>query len=123
MASKMAAAKFNTEEQIIFDNKVVALAGDGCLQEGVAVEAAASPGTRSRQPILIYDSNDVTLDAMAEATQRGYLPTLPSYVLTHTWSRMVMILMPLRQHTIRPEVPNRVNPSLSKSKPLLAAAS
>ena len=44
MASKMAAAKFNTEEHIIFDNKVVALAGDGCLQEGVAAEAAALAG-------------------------------------------------------------------------------
>ena len=70
MASKMAAAKFNTEEHIIFDNKVVALAGDGCLQEGVAAEAAALAGHLSLDNlILIYDSNDVTLDAMAEATQ------------------------------------------------------
>lgn len=70
MASKMAAAKFNTEEHIIFDNKVVALAGDGCLQEGVAAEAAALAGHLGLDNlILIYDSNDVTLDAMAEATQ------------------------------------------------------
>ena len=70
MASKMAAAKFNTEEHIIFDNKVVALAGDGCLQEGVAAEASALAGHLGLDNlILIYDSNDVTLDAMAEATQ------------------------------------------------------
>ena len=69
MASKMAAAKFNTEEHIIFDNKVVALAGDGCLR-GVAAEAAALAGHLGLDNlILIYDSTAVTLDAMAEATQ------------------------------------------------------
>ncbi len=70
MASKMAAAEFNTPEHTIFDNKVVALAGDGCLQEGVAAEAAALAGHLGLDNlILIYDSNDVTLDAMADATQ------------------------------------------------------
>ena len=70
MASKMAAAEFNTDEHVIFDNKIVALAGDGCLQEGVAAEAAALAGHLALDNlILIYDSNDVTLDAMADATQ------------------------------------------------------
>ncbi|MDE0819662.1 MAG: transketolase [Opitutales bacterium] len=70
MASKMAAAHFNTQEHTIFDNKVVVLAGDGCLQEGLTSEAAALAGhLRLDNLILIYDSNDVTLDAMAEVTQ------------------------------------------------------
>ena len=70
MASKMAAARFNTQEHTIFDNKVVVLAGDGCLQEGLTSEAAALAGhLRLDNLILIYDSNDVTLDAMAEVTQ------------------------------------------------------
>ena len=34
IAEKMAAAHFNTAEHVIFDHQVVALAGDGCLQEG-----------------------------------------------------------------------------------------
>ncbi len=70
IASKMAAAHFNTEEHTIFNNKVVVLAGDGCLQEGVAAEAASLAGhLKLDNLILIYDSNDVTLDAMADATQ------------------------------------------------------
>ena len=70
MASRMAAAHFNTEEHTIFDNKIIALAGDGCLQEGLTSEAAALAGHLGLDNfILIYDSNDVTLDAMADATQ------------------------------------------------------
>ncbi len=71
LSSKRAAAKFNTAEHTIIDNKVIALAGDGCLQEGVAQEAIAFAGQNELDNlILIYDSNDVTLDAMAEVTQR-----------------------------------------------------
>ena len=70
IASRLAAAKFNTTEHSIFDHHVVCLAGDGCLQEGIASEAASLAGHLGLDNlILIYDSNDVTLDAMAEATQ------------------------------------------------------
>ena len=70
VSQKMAAAKFNTEKHTIFDSHIVCLAGDGCMQEGVAMEAAAFAGhLKLDNLILIYDSNDVTLDAMAIATQ------------------------------------------------------
>ncbi len=70
LAGKMAAARFNTDEHTIFDYRVVVLAGDGCLQEGVAAEASAFAGHfKLDNLILIYDSNDVTLDAMARETQ------------------------------------------------------
>lgn len=70
VSAKMAAAKFNTPEHTIFDQHIVALAGDGCLQEGVSAEAAAFAGHAGLDNlILIYDSNDVTLDAMADVTQ------------------------------------------------------
>jgi transketolase len=49
---------------------VVCVAGDGCLQEGVAHEAAEFAGHyKLDNLILIYDSNLVTLDAMANLTQ------------------------------------------------------
>lgn len=70
MAAKMAAANFNTKEHTIFDHHVVALAGDGCIQEGISAEACSFAGHNGLDNlILFYDSNDVTLDAMADKTQ------------------------------------------------------
>src|ERR1700680_3027805 len=70
VAMKMAAARFNTDEHRIFDQHAVCLAGDGCLQEGVSAEASAFAGHFGLDNlILIYDSNAVTLDAPATATQ------------------------------------------------------
>ena len=72
VSAKMAAARFNTAEHPIFDQHIVALAGDGCLQEGVSYEAASFAGHfHLDNLILFYDSNDVTLDAMAIKTQSG----------------------------------------------------
>ncbi len=70
MSGKRAAAVYNTAEHEIFNHNVVALAGDGCLQEGVAKEAIEFAGHNQLDNLtLIYDSNDVTLDAMADMTQ------------------------------------------------------
>jgi transketolase len=70
VSQQMAAAKYNTATHKIFDNHIVALAGDGCMQEGVAMEAIAFAGHfKLDNLILIYDSNDVTLDAMAKESQ------------------------------------------------------
>src|SRR6266480_1534765 len=70
VAVKMAAARFNTPEHRIFDQHCICLAGDGCMQEGVASEASAFAGHFGLDNlILIYDSNAVTLDAPATATQ------------------------------------------------------
>ncbi len=70
LSAKMAAAKYNTSEHVIFDQTIICLAGDGCLQEGIAAEAISFAGHVGLDNlILIYDSNDVTLDAMADVTQ------------------------------------------------------
>ena len=70
ISGKRAAARFNTAQHVIFDHHVVALMGDGCLQEGVAKEAIAFAGHNGLDNlVLIYDSNDVTLDAMADVSQ------------------------------------------------------
>jgi transketolase len=70
VAMKMVAARFNTDEHRIFDQHVICLAGDGCMQEGVASESSAFAGHFGLDNlILIYDSNAVTLDAMAKETQ------------------------------------------------------
>ena len=70
LSGQMSAARFNTPEHALFDYHVIALAGDGCMQEGVAMEAAAFAAHQKLDNlILFYDSNDVTLDAMANKTQ------------------------------------------------------
>ena len=70
ISGKRAAAVYNTDAHEIFNHHVVALAGDGCIQEGVAREAIEFAGHNKLDNLtLIYDSNDVTLDAMADVTQ------------------------------------------------------
>ena len=65
VSEKMAAARYNTEDHTIF-----ALAGDGCFQEGVSAESAAfAAHEKLDNLIVLYDSNEVTLDKMAEYTQ------------------------------------------------------
>merc|ERR1719298_349472 len=69
-AAKLAGSILNTPEHTIIDHHVVVLCGDGCLQEGVANEAVAFAGHEKLDNlILMYDSNGVTLDKMAEHTQ------------------------------------------------------
>jgi len=69
-ASKFMAATLNTPEHTIIDHNVVVLCGDGCLQEGIANEAVAFAGHEKLDNLIImYDSNGVTLDKMAEHTQ------------------------------------------------------
>jgi transketolase len=70
MSGQMAAARFNAPGHEIFNHHIICLAGDGCMQEGVAMEAVEFAGHQGLDNlILIYDSNDVTLDAMADKTQ------------------------------------------------------
>jgi transketolase len=70
ISGKMSEARFNTPTHRIFDHHVIVLAGDGCLQEGVAQESSALAGHLGLDNlILIYDSNNVTLDAMAPVSQ------------------------------------------------------
>ncbi len=70
MSQRIAAARYNTDEHTIIDSHTIALAGDGCLQEGVARESVAFAGHFGLDNlILIYDANDITLDAPADVTQ------------------------------------------------------
>lgn len=88
LSGKRAAAVYNTSEHTIFDHHVIALHGDGCLQEGVAKEAIAFAGhNKLDNLILIYDSNDVTLDAMAERTQSE---DAEAYYTSQGWDAVVI---------------------------------
>lgn len=63
LALKMLAARFNTDAHKIFDNKVYALMGDGCIMEGVTSEVSSLAGhLHIDNLIAIYDSNKISLD-------------------------------------------------------------
>ena len=124
VSGKMAAARFNTDDHEIFNHHVFALAGDGCLQEGVAAEAAAFAGHFNLDNlILLYDSNDVTLDAMAVKTQ-----TEDTGVVFKRWvgirrQLMVMIWRPLQKPSPKQNQTTAANQNSSYVKLKLEEAS
>ncbi len=60
VGQKIAQANFDTA---LFDSKVVVLAGDGCMMEGISSEASSLAGhLRLDNLIVIYDANDICLD-------------------------------------------------------------
>lgn len=63
IAGSMLAEKFNVLDDPIFSNYTYVFAGDGCLMEGVALEAISLAGTlKLNKLILLYDCNQVTID-------------------------------------------------------------
>ena len=63
IAESMMSAKFNTKDISLFDNHTYCYCGDGCLMEGVAVEACSLAGTlRLNNLILLYEDNNITID-------------------------------------------------------------
>jgi transketolase len=63
LALKLLGARFNTEKNEILNGKVVCLAGDGCMMEGVSSEVSSFAGHLNlNNLILIYDSNHICLD-------------------------------------------------------------
>ncbi len=63
IAQSLLAERFNVLDDPIFSNKTYVLAGDGCLMEGVALEAISLAGTlKLKDLILLYDRNSITID-------------------------------------------------------------
>jgi transketolase len=67
IASKWQGARFNRPEAALFDFDVYAIAGDGCLMEGVAGEAASIGGHLKLDNLCwIYDNNHITIDGKTD---------------------------------------------------------
>lgn len=70
IAREKHATKFNKPNAAIIDYNVVCLCGDGCLQEGVAIEACSLAGHwKLKNLIIILDANETTLDACLSKSQ------------------------------------------------------
>lgn len=66
LSQKILASKFNKPNFELFNHDVFVLHGDGCLQEGVALEAIQFAGTNKLDKlILIHDFNNVQIDSKA----------------------------------------------------------
>ena len=71
IAETIFAERFNSVGFPIINNYTYCLAGDGCLMEGVAQEACSLAGTLAlNKLILLYDSNDVTMDGSLAQTNK-----------------------------------------------------
>ena len=71
LAQSIMAERFNSVGFPIINHYTYCLAGDGCLMEGVAQEACSLAGTLNLSKlILLYDSNDVTIDGSLNLSNR-----------------------------------------------------
>jgi transketolase len=69
IAQRWLAARFNRDGHKLFDFNVYALAGDGCMMEGISSEAASLAGHQKLSKLCwIYDSNRVTIEGHTDIT-------------------------------------------------------
>jgi len=67
IAEKYLASYFNRDGTDIIDYKIYTIAGDGCLEEGVASEASSLAGHLGlNNLIVIYDDNHITIDGKTD---------------------------------------------------------
>ena len=63
ISEAMMASRFNTKDIQLFNNYTYCYSGDGCIMEGVAVEACSLAGTLNlNKLILLYEDNNITID-------------------------------------------------------------
>ncbi len=107
---KLLGEKFNAEKIKLFDNKVIALAGDGCMMEGISSEASSLSGhLKLDNLILIYDSNNVCLDGpLAECCSEDTLARYRAYgwevfeIDGHDFDSIHRVFSQIRHHQERP---------------------
>jgi transketolase len=84
IAGKWLAARYNRPGYDLFDYRVYALAGDGCMMEGVASEAASLAGHLQLDNLCwIYDSNRITIEG---ETDLAFTEDVGARFLAYGWN-------------------------------------
>ncbi len=84
MAGAWLADRYNVDGHVLFDFDVYALAGDGCMMEGVASEAASLAGHLALSKLCwIYDSNRVTIEGH---TDIAFTEEVASRFIAYGWN-------------------------------------
>ncbi|GLW11321.1 transketolase [Microtetraspora sp. NBRC 13810] len=84
MAGRWLAARYNRDGFPLFDFDVYALAGDGCMMEGISSEAASLAGHQRLSNLCwIYDSNRVTIEGHTDIT---FTEDLAARFIAYGWN-------------------------------------
>jgi transketolase len=84
IAGRWLAQRYNRDESRLFDFDVYALAGDGCMMEGVSAEAASLAGHLGLANLCwIYDSNRVTIEGH---TDIAFTEDVAARFVAHGWN-------------------------------------
>jgi transketolase len=84
IAGRWLAKRYNRDGFRLFDFDVYAIAGDGCMMEGISAEAASLAGhLRLANLCWIYDSNRVTIEGRTDLT---FTEDLAARFIAHGWN-------------------------------------
>src|SRR5207253_598988 len=84
MASRWLASYFNRDGFELFDFDVYALAGDGCMEEGISAEAASLAGHLKLSNLCwIYDNNHITIEGN---TALSFSDDVATRFIGHGWN-------------------------------------
>ncbi len=84
IAERWLASRYNREGFALFDYKVYAVCGDGCMMEGISSEAASLAAHLGLSNLCwIYDSNRITIDGSTDIT---FTEDLAARFMAYGWS-------------------------------------
>jgi transketolase len=84
IAEKWLAARYNRPECTLFDYKIYAVCGDGCMMEGVASEAASLAAHLGLDNLCwIYDNNHITIEG---STRLAFTEDVATRFLGYGWN-------------------------------------
>lgn len=83
IAERMLAERYNRPGFPVFDHYTYVIAGDGCMMEGVASEAASLAGHLQLDRLIVfYDDNDISIEG---STNLAFTESVPDRFRAYGW--------------------------------------